>query len=78
MSYYDVGYGHTHGHFAKRPCQNCRDKAARIEQLEADKEILLCAMHSIASSSCCEDCQEAKKVAVKCINDLAALEQPDE
>jgi len=50
--------------------QTLDELEAENEELEADKEILLCGMNSIANNSCCGDCQEAKKVAVKCINDL--------
>ena len=40
--------------------------------LEADNERLLAALESIANNTCCEGCQEAKRVA------LAALEQDGE
>ncbi len=61
--------------------RDCVWAADRIEQLESevsdlqfDKAHLLCAMNSIARSTCCDKCNEAKMVAVKCIEDLAALE----
>ena len=50
---------------------------ARVEELEADKATLLCAMNSIANNRCCENCQEAKLVAVDAINKLAEQGEKD-
>lgn len=55
--------------------QFCRDKggikspevmeeaAARITALSAEVERLSCGLHSIANNGCCDQCQEAAKVA---------------
>lgn len=51
------------------PTPDPRD--AEIEWLRDDKAVLMSAMNSIANSSCCGDCREAKRVAVQALADLA-------
>lgn len=35
-----------HGHFTPRPCQNCRDKKQRIEELEAEVDLQADHLHA--------------------------------
>lgn len=53
--------------------ERLKSLTAEVSDLEFDKAHLLCAMNSIAMSTCCDKCNEAKMVAVKCIEDLATV-----
>jgi len=40
---------------------------SRIVELEKDKSMLVVALNSVANSTCCGDCEEAKKVAISAL-----------